>query len=308
MNNVIAAPANISIDSPFVTFVQTFFRWAGGVPKDAMFKALEDAGVPKEMWPNEPSDNTCLKRAFDEVATGRRSLIRPLKKGLGWSLVIEDEEQLDLENAVHGSAHNVELTGKVYMENHVMSLVLTPETHPMVPLVRAEFEKQRELFQCSADLSVWMTQHVIPWCHGVAARDRGGFYYVPKPEGVERLRSVAAAVHGVSTRGGSRNRLESGGKIYLIPSVQQDDLMEAILDAIIEEADKVCIDMQEKLVTGDLGRRALATQNDRAKQLENKLKKYENFLGQSLEDVTNRVGEVQAGIGMAELALDHEVK
>ncbi|NIN67215.1 MAG: hypothetical protein GTO63_21450 [Anaerolineae bacterium] len=87
---------DIDIHDERVKFVEAKpAGWAGELPVKDVFAALEAAGIPPQLWPAVPSDNRCLERAMHDLRSDR-NLIRPLPKGRGWALVIEDAEALDL--------------------------------------------------------------------------------------------------------------------------------------------------------------------------------------------------------------------
>ena len=88
---------DIDIHDDRVPFVEAKpAGWAGYIPIKDVHAALELAGIPPQLWPNVPSDNRCLERAMLDLRSST-NLIRPLPKGRGWALVIEDASALDLE-------------------------------------------------------------------------------------------------------------------------------------------------------------------------------------------------------------------
>jgi hypothetical protein len=83
--------------------------------------------------------------------------------------------------------------------------------------------------------------------------------------------------------------------------------MEIAVDGIIRHADGVLDDMMGAL-TGEggrpLGRRALATKKSEASLLEAEIAAWEDVASVSLDLLRNRLDELRAAIGVAELNLD----
>lgn len=316
---------DISLDDDRVLFVEAKpAGWAGDLHAQTLLDALEEHGVPPEVWPSAPSDNKCLERALHSMRS-RRSLVRPLPKNKGWSLILENADDLDLERPEDSDgrhSHTVELTCKIEkseFEHGASTVRVTPEDHPAVPLIKQEYTRYRGegdregLFKCSQDLSYWFSQTIVPWCHGVATRSRGGSYYIMKGKYLDRMKKVAKALEDASTfkqeqimvsgEPVSLTKVHLGGRIILKPEVATTTAIEIFVDNVINECDKACDNLVEKLEKNDLGARALRTKKEEAAKVMDKLKEYEKLLGMNLQDVKDRLNEVSAGIGMAELKL-----
>ena len=99
--------------------------------------------------------------------------------------------------------------------------------------------------------------------------------------------------------------LEHGGKICLEPKVGDDHAaMEIMVDGIIRNADNVLDDLTAELQGGNLGIRALRTKKAEAQALEQSIALWENAASVSLDLLRNRVEELRAAIGTAELAAE----
>lgn len=329
----------LSVDDPRVMFVEAKpSGWAGYVKVNDFYRALHDAGVPPELWPNLPTDNKCLARGMQDIRPGgRRHLVRPLPKARGWALVIEHGEGLDLEVAEElkrvgaeseiEESHTVEITAKVLREEtdaHMSTLRITPEDHPAVSLIKEAYRFHRGTddenlgqFMCSEDLSVWFSQTVVPWVRAVSTRSRGGSYYVLR-EHMPRMKAVVQAIESVSTyktdvikelTSGTqlkRTKVLKGGRIVLKPEVPTSAAIEILIDSVVNEMDREIDKLDEKLRSGELGGRALDTQATYVDQLGSKLKEFEDLLGVGLLDVRDRLAEAEAGVGMAKLKVEAE--
>jgi hypothetical protein len=313
---------NLPLTDPRVAFVEAKpAGWAGDLQIQKLYQALKDHDIPSSVWPQSPSDNKCLERAIHSLR-GQRSLVRPLAKGRGWSLILESADNLDLEKLGNDGreAHNVELTCKVErgeFDSALSSVRVTPNDHPAVPLIKQEFERYRGdtedngLFKCSQDLSVWFSQTIVPWCRGVSTRSRGGSYYIMKGTYLDRMMRVTSALaqasdvdaHTLQVSGKpiQIHKVRLGGRIILKPEIATTTAVEIMIDNIISECDKVCDQLDEDLQGDKLGLRGLASRKSSAEDTLRKLKEYEELLGTNLDDVRSRLEEVKAGLGMAEL-------
>lgn len=308
---------DIDLNDERVAFVEAKpVGWAKTVSVDSFHGALKDAGVPEELWPSEPTANRCLERAMQDIKENRRTLIRPLPKGKGWSLVYEDGDELELPgNQLHQHtqhAHTVEMTCRVKKVNDTPYVDCTPWDHPLASTVQAKFSEWQHVFKCSQDLSIWFSQTVIPWCNGVATRARGGSYYILKGESLERMVKVAKAVEDVSdvytvpkyvgNATISLTTVETGGRVVLKPEVGSTAAVEILLENFISECDKVCDTVGERIEAKGVGHRALSTQQNIATEQAAKLKLFEEVLDTKLDELRDRLEETEASAGMAALA------
>lgn len=305
----------ISLDDPRIAFVEAKpVGWAGTVSVDSFHTALKNAGVPEDLWPNEPTPNKCLERAVKDLAENRRTLVRPLPKSKGWSLVIEDAEELDLEKAPASGtyAHTVTLTARVKKVNDTPYVDCTPWDHPLASKLKQTFASWQGVFKCSQDLSMWFSQTVVPWCQGVATRARGGSYYVIKGEPLDNMLKVQKALDEVSYTyenvkyvGGvslSLTTVETGGRVLLKPEVASTVAVEILLENFISECDRVCDDVGGKLENNSLGHRALNTQAKIAGDQASKVKLVEQLLDTKLDELRDRLDELESDAGVAALA------
>ena len=294
--------------------------WASTVQVEDFHKALKDAGVPEEKWPKEPTANKCLERAMQAIKDNSRTLVRPLPKGKGWSLVFEDKNELELEDnqlAQHTKrAHSIELTCRVKKVNDIPYVDVTPWDHPRAKDVKASFAEWQGVFKCSQDLSIWFSQTVVPWCNGVATRARGGSYYILKGEALNRMVKVSKALDDVSHAYTSklavgestvtRTRVEQGGRVILKPEVASQAAVEILIDNFVAECDRVC-DAVGKVIAPKgkdakpLGHKALDTQTDIATAQVAKLELFEAALDTRLDDLRDRLAETQSTAGLAAL-------
>lgn len=303
--------------------------WAGSLSIQSVDDAFLAAGLPKELLPRTPSRATCMKRAFEHVAP-RGARIDPLPKSLGVAMSLKDVAMLDLEalasatgtEVKSAASYNATLTAKILVVHtngmDIETLTFTPHDHPMVPLVTETYRAMREQYKASEDLSVWFSQTIIPGVRGVGKRSRGGVYYITANH-KDLILKVAKALDTVSTSSvidrevnGVKcpvTRLTHGGKLCIEPRYADDAAcMEIMIDGVIRDADTSLDELAAALEPGDgkkpLGKRGLASKREECLQLESQIKLWESVCSVSLPLLQNRLLEIQAGIGTAELAAE----
>ncbi len=302
---------DVSLDHPDVFCALTQFQHAGHIEQGALFAALDVAGIPSNIYPKPPSDHVCLGRAVKSVA-GRSDRVESIAGG--WVLTMVHQDRLDLEDEENDGtdAHEVCVTAKVIKVEDATIVRITPEDSIHAPLIREEYEYHQGQFKAAEDISRWLSQTVIPWVGGVAAKARGGSYYVAKGQGLTRMRSVQDALEAVSlytTR--SFKTLDDVTKSVELPSVVQGtsvvlkpefaglDAIRIMLNGIIEECDKTCDDLHGVIMKGGVGKRGLQSKITQAEEMESKLVDYSKALGLDLSDMNSRLLEVKSGLGIA---------
>jgi hypothetical protein len=326
MSRINSAP----FSDPRVTAIEVTPMWAGDIAISDVDSALKAAGVPDEALPKAPSRATAMRRAIEEIAP-RGAKVDALPKGLGVTMSLKDVSRLDLEalsNATGGTvreaaSYNATLTAKILIQNvngtEIESLSFSPEDHPMVPLVREVYRAKRDQYKASEDLSVWFSQTIIPSIGGIGKRARGGVYYVPASRR-DLLLSVARGLEAISASNTVERNvagmsfpvslLTHGGKICMEPRTGDDAAaMEIMVDGIIRDVDGTLDDLASVLEANTssgkpLGKRALATKRQEAMRLEAEIATWEQVASVSLDLLRNRIEEVRAAIGMAEMAAE----
>jgi len=153
---------------------------------------------------------------------------------------------------------------------------------------------------------------------GVGKRSRGGVYYVPAARR-EVLLKVASALSKLSQSHAIQRmvagvsipvyQLTHGGKLCLEPRYSDDSAaMEILIDGVIRDTDSALDGLSDALDVKEgkrpLGKRGLATKKKEAAVLEAQLASWESVCSVSLDLLRNRLNELQAGLGVAELAAE----
>lgn len=318
-----------SLNDPRIAALEVTPIWAGSLAIADVDKALTDAGLDSAQLPKTPSRALCMKRAFEHTSP-RGARIDMLAKGLGVAMSLKDVKMLDLEALAQqtgqvvreAASYHATLTAKITVINtqgtEIETLSFSPDDHPMVDLARATYHAMREQYKASEDLSIWFSQTIIPLVGGVGKRSRGGVYYVAAKHrdiidkvatglaAVSQSTEIERQVNGVRC---PVQRLIHGGKLCLEPRFADDSFaMEIMIDGVIRDADSAIDHLAAELGNESgkppPGKRALATRRAECEKLENQIKAWEQVCSMSLPLLQNRLAEVQAGIGAAEMAAD----
>lgn len=315
----------VNLTDPGVLAGRVSFNYAGVIDQDKLLDALRAQGVPPSKFPARPKDNKSLQRAMLSIKS-RKDRVEALKPN-GWVLTITKQDRLDLEDPKNTGtdAHEVSVTAKVEKTADCTTLRIIPNDHPAGALLRNEFDYQRGIFH-RQDLSVWLTQTVIPWVNGVVAAGRGGSYYVTRGTNLDNFIKVKTALESVSTYqnrlipfkeaetdpGITVNSVVQGVLVHVEPQVAEVAAVKTLIMNLIADCDKVSDEMYDTLTHGvagkPAGKRALKTQLNKALDAEKKLRDYCSLLGLDESSLNTKLkarkDEVQAGISIAELALE----
>lgn len=318
------------LTDPRIAAIEVTPMWAGDLSIDDVDQALKDAGLPDELLPPQPSRAKCMARAFHECSP-RGARIDSLPKGMGVTMSLKDVTKLDLEalsaqagiEVREAASYHATFTAKILVQNingtEIETLQFTPDDHPMIPLVKETYRVKRGQYKASEDLSVWFSQTIIPYVNGVGKRSRGGVYYVPASraklicdlavalEALSSSSQIDREVNGVKV---PIHRLTHGGKLCIEPRFADDTAaMEIMIDGVIRNTDSMLDDLSSALDPKEgkrLGKRALKTKADMCARLEAEMLQWENVCSVSLDLLRNRIEEIRAAIGVAEMAAEME--
>lgn len=260
-----------------------YWSLSGCPPLSAVRAALASAGVPEEELPGAPSPAVALHQATCEVFRG--CLVRPLPKG-GLAVVAEREtEDGSLEHQVlwhvstaAGPTDGVRVEERA--EQEVEAVIAAGQL--ISTAFRAAFSS------CpTSHLGDWLVRRVS-YLAGVPLRQRGSVYYLP-PAGTREYRRMRAALESVSS---------TSYQLNAIPAVRGAEAVEAVLRAVIAEAEAEAASM-EKDLEQPMGARALDNRVARCEAVTSKVEAYERLLEQSAGAITERLGNLQAQLSTA---------
>lgn len=290
-------------DTGFVTVSDVNLTTAGAAiwwklrdktTRDKLEQALQNSGISEERWylPEEPSAERCLRRALKELKEYRR-LIRPLKGKKGWAIVHEDATEDDMEHATIVVAR-IDSDGCVRWKptDRAYDQLSVSQLNRMEDEVLASYQTQRNILN-HGDMSQWLLRQVHNM-NAVTLRDGGGVYFVP-PSHVPHWQSIGEVLKAI---GASR--------AYSLQAVKALDAMEAVFDALQDEAIDMVDKIREKLEEERYGVRALQNRVVLCEDFVDKVARYEKFLGTSMGRIHEQVEELKTDLGAAIMAAEED--
>lgn len=256
-----------------------WWRLEGELALGELQAAWAAAGLDEKLLPKNPSPAECLSRSVRTFQDKRR-LARPLGRGKGWALVAE---MLTASNDLR--YHTVV---KAYLDDDKIMQVIEG-SEEMKDRLAASFQHHQATL-LSADVSIWLSNVLVPKLEAIKLRDTGGVYFIPRQH-VETLRKWVEILRSIS-----------GHVVYEVPALQSDEAVEAILAALMAEADHEIGAMETELDTEELGKRAVKTREAKCEALRAKLETYAELLGVSMSQTNERIEGVQAALVEAAMA------
>ncbi len=257
----------------------TWWRLSGSLPLETLQSAWGAAGHDDRLLPKQTTPAEALARAVRQHQS-KRVLARPLGGRRGWALVNEDATDDGLDYQVLCKAHVEE-----------QRIVVACDDDALRRKIEDAYVAHRAALSAT-DVSMWISGKLISQVQAVKLRDTGGVYFVPR-DNVATFVGWAGLLRGISDH-----------VVYELPALRSEEALEAIMVAVITEADKELAAMEEELDMDDLGVRALRTRERRCEAVRFKIATYEHLLGQGMEDMQDRLGALQASIVEAAILAD----
>lgn len=261
----------------------TWWSLVGNVNAARLQSAWIDAGYAESDLPSLPSEQVALRRALRQYE-GNHRLIRSLPDG---AFAVVQERFVDVDGR---SDVEFETVFKAWVDSGCA--VVDTDNGEVEDAVDILFEKAKLTYEAQ-DLSSWFVSRVEE-AQAVALRDRGGIYFVPEHTArawskfADLIKSVSAC------------------RIYEIPAMRNARAIEAVLDAMVREAQSVSDAMAEELDRGSLGVRALDRRRARCDEMAAKIASYESLLGVKLDQIRESFELLQARAAQAITALEAE--
>lgn len=253
----------------------TWWRLSGVIDYDRLVEEWKARDLPLADLPAPPSDNASLRRAVEDYR-GPRTLIRSMPGG-GYAIVDEefgDDESDDPE---------YEVRFKVWLDMDDLEMRFDRE------MPEQEVDKIHEAFtRCRRELhhtevSSWMVRRVKA-VQSISLRDTGGIYFVP-----EQFAATWSDFADIIAK-------VSPSRVYEIPALKNDRAVEAIMEAVIDDAASEVEKLTKALDEKDYTERGLRGKAQRCEAIADKLRLYEDLLGRQLTGIHDRVQEVDARI------------
>ncbi|HYM54906.1 MAG TPA: hypothetical protein VES97_06050 [Solirubrobacteraceae bacterium] len=259
-----------------------WWRLLGDVDRQKLLDALTARGFGPERCPDPVEPETALRRAVGELR-GKRRLVRPIKRGV-WA-VVDESVDLSAEELKHYEGPKVRLDkiGRAELEN------ATPDE---AELVKRSYGRYLDALT-TEDVASWLI-HQAQRLGAVSLREHGGIYYLP-PSRWPEWSGITDALQSAHPRHACYSmptfKLSAGGARAILDSLTAE--VEADVDAI-----------QDDVLSGDLGVRALETRGEKGRLLLAKVEEYEALVGERLEKLRAAVAQVQVDVAAAKLAAE----
>lgn len=238
------------------------------------FQALGRA----ELIPERIDDRYALQRALQSLYPDRRALVRPLGRGVvGYALVHEDPNGTEME-------YQEELRAALLNGQ----LLISPAEHSAREELTTRYREERNFVTASKLGGVLV--RAARALSGISLRSRGGFYWIPE-QNLEKWRAIAQVVEDA----------HGSNRISMMRTTTDEDSVDSVCDSLIAQVQSGLAQVEEKLATGDLGKRGLRTQQAEAKELDRLVQKYEKILGRTLDSLRTQTAQVEAQASMAVL-------
>lgn len=266
-----------------------WWRMSGGLPLAHLTTHWLKTELDEDLLPSPPTPAEALRRACMDIQE-KRLLMRALGRGKGYAIVkeIPNEEKESLDHVVVGI---VEIDGDADLVFRHPEDGEFPEGLEEMFRARYIVHQQELSTQDISNWVIWLLTHILK---AVGLRQRGGIYFVGESS-VQTWLKYAETIEWASNH-----------RFFSVPAMHSESAVEAILDAVEQEAQKLALAIQKGIEDGK-GKRALRGMEDALTKMELKLEHYEEMLGKKSELFPDLKTEVQAGITKAIMALDMDL-
>jgi len=237
-----------------------YWRLSGEVNGDFLNTALQASGLDDADLVNLPTPRRALRRALLDLC-GPDTFMRTGKFGDGGFYLVR---QLSGE----GDGPSFEIGLRATLPTTGVPKFEADEEHGAQWDTAAILKNYWHHIDHvdTTDVSSWLIKQMSR-CDGIAMRDTGGVYFIPRHQ-IDEWRRRADALHA-----------HTACKVYMVPAMNSEEALDAILQALIDECDSFTNALQEAIVADELGPRALESKSAAAKDMLEKLSRYEELLG-----------------------------
>lgn len=256
-----------------------YWRLSGGLDLDSLTAAWQKANLPVNLLPTEPTPRVALTRAISEMKSSRCIPVTLSNGGYTVTHIHEDTKNQDLsfKTSVSVSLNKV---------GQLVAKATTPQEVEEARKIQERF-KYHLTHISQQDVSPWLCKMAV-WAEAISLRDTGGFYFVPAYV-LDRWNKVVDCVRSTSNH-----------SISQISAYASDgEAIDAIMEAIVLEAEGHVADMQKQMADTEMGSRALKGRVASTEAVERKLSRYEALLGEKLDGTRTQLEAVRAQLCVA---------
>jgi len=233
----------------------------------------------QDLLPDTQNVAQALRRAIQQNFPTRNKIIRPLKGGIGFA-VVHEEETID-ENNNRKLVHEEEL--RVVYSGCILS---NPCDHPKMDAIEEAFRVERQ--QVTAAKLGGILVKACNGLSGIPLRPRGGFYWIPNSK-ADEWESIVNVIE----------QANPSNRVWRMKTTTDNETVDAVCDSLVIEVEKQLENLSESILTEDLGKRALKTKETNALELKALVSEYEQILGKTLTKLQEKAEEVHASASVA---------
>jgi hypothetical protein len=267
-----------------------YWRLSGAIDYDDLEQAWTKRALDPKLMPSPVTPGTALKRTM-QTFKDSSVLVRPLREEREGFVLVHEQ----YVNGRPSYTNGMEVSLVAQMDGTYdlnIANVADEISAGEVTSVFATWRRQLGILTQS-DISSWLV-HLVRTVDAVRLRDTGGIYFIPRYM-LPLWDTYVAAI-----------RESSSSLVFQIPAMKSDEAINAIVDAMTNEAQEAVEAMAKEIDTWgeEPNKRAVNVRTERLRVLEEKLGKYESLLGVKLDELRGQVGEVGARLAEAALMAD----
>ena len=262
-----------------------FFTLGSKTDAEKLKESLDQLGLGG-FAPDNNTRLSALKQALHGVCANRRRLVRPLPGESGYAVVSEsrDENGVSLDHSVDFDALLPSGSGDPVYRNPETGLPCNPPEE-----VRILHRYQIELKRLPSNKVSIALVRVLDHMHAVSLRPTGGIYWLPQGA-VSKFQEAAKAFEEASE--------DSSNIIYFQTTAMDDDLRRTVVDSLKRSISNEVSTMEEDVMTGDLGKRAIKTKKERCAKLRARVIGYQKMFSVTLKELEDHLDTVESAEAM----------
>ena len=232
--------------------------------------------------PEKNTAKAALKSSMVKTFGSRRTKIDPLEGKPGYAVT---RVKGDMENNVRTLDYDVEFTAEIPTNSHWFPFH-DPSTGQVIEPdgadeCRKRFWEELQLVP-SHKVSRALVNIIEGHLGGVRLRETGGIYWIPQ-DSMDAWDLLSVVVESAGSN-----------SIYKMVTAIDNDSVRALCDALTRSVESEVASMNNDIMSGDLGKRALDSRREKADELRTKVKSYEKILGMTLDGLSAQCEETDA--------------
>lgn len=262
----------------------TFWSLTDDSKRQILKDGFEALGMA-ELIPSPKNDTQALLRALNTVFKKNDTVIKTVRGTSGYKVCGSQDLHDGKTRYVEALKVTFDGNGELQYETNDVQTSLSFGGMEKWYL-EAEFSKQKTLVS-GGSLGTILSS-ACRSLGGIALRPRGGSYWIPQSQ-----KAKWESIVGVVSDSCVRNT------VSCIGTTTDTSTMEAICTALVAQVESKLEQLDRDLDDDSLGKRALATREREARELDSLVVDYEKILGRTLKSLRERTEEVEARAALA---------